>query len=50
MRKQITNLYRLAAAINFLAENVDERIGTILALIGLEIQKTAEELDDQANT
>jgi len=47
MREQITTLYRLAAAINFLAKNVDERIGTILSLIEKELQKTVEELDDK---
>ncbi|WP_031485836.1 hypothetical protein [Maridesulfovibrio frigidus] len=47
MRIQITTIYKLAATIIFLSGIVDERIGCILSLIGTELQKTAEELDDQ---
>ncbi|CCO22282.1 hypothetical protein [Maridesulfovibrio hydrothermalis] len=49
MRNQIPTLYKLAVSIHFLSEIVDEKIGCILSLIGRELQKTTEEIDDQWN-
>ncbi|WP_163352398.1 hypothetical protein [Desulfovibrio sp. JC010] len=49
MTKEISTLYNIAATINFLSKIVNEETGLLLYLLGKEIQKATEKIDDTSD-
>ncbi|WP_163353063.1 hypothetical protein [Desulfovibrio sp. JC010] len=50
MTNEISNLYKIAATINFLSGVVNEEAGLLLYFLGKEIQKITENIDDATST
>lgn len=50
MANEISELYKIAAAITLLSEVVSEELGLLLSYLGEDIQKVTESIDNRADT